>query len=256
MKVISVNITKGGCCKTTTVQVLAEILGKDYGKKVLVIDTDPQANLTTVSGVDVMNCQNYNLYTLLKEKSTLAETIKECSYYDIIPGSLLLACADVEFNMLGREFLIKDLVSQVEKFYDYVLIDTPPALGILNIMSLSASDAIIIPTEPSFLAMVGLEQLFETIRSVKKRANTTLEIAGILMVKYNNRANINQAVVNSLEDMAKHMGTKVLGNRIRETVKIREAQSQRKPVIEWDNKCSAVEDYTELVKELMPELIK
>ena len=93
--IISVNITKGGCGKTTTVQALAEIFGKIYGKKVLCCDTDPQCNLTTVSGVNIMDCQKHNLYTLLKNQSTPSECIVKTKYYDIIPSSLLLAYADV-----------------------------------------------------------------------------------------------------------------------------------------------------------------
>ena len=131
MEIISVNITKGGCGKTTTVQMLGEILSKEYGKKVLCIDTDPQCNLTTVSGVDLMECQEHNLYTLLKDESTIEECIVKTKYYDIVPGSLLLAYADTEFNqatMIGRERYIKNKIENVP--YDVVLIDTPPSLGI------------------------------------------------------------------------------------------------------------------------------
>ena len=180
--IISVNITKGGCGKTTTVQALAEIFGKIYGKKVLCCDTDPQCNLTTVSGVNIMDCQKNNLYTLLKNQSTPSECIVKTKYYDIIPSSLLLAYADVEFNVLGREFILKEKLEPLD--YDIILIDTPPALGLLNIMSLTASDKLIIPTECSYLAMIGLDQLFDTIQSVRKHSNTTLDLLGILLVKY------------------------------------------------------------------------
>lgn len=248
MEIISVNITKGGCGKTTTVQMLGEILSKQYGKKVLCIDTDPQCNLTTVSGIDLMKCQEHNLYTLLKEESSLNDCIVKSTYYDLIPGSLLLAYADTEFNQLGREYILKERIEAAK--YDVILIDTPPSLGLLNIMSLTASTKIIIPTECSYLAMVGLDQLSNTIESVRKHSNTQLEIAGILLIKYNSRANLNNAVLSGLEKMALKMNTKVFTNKIRETVKVREAQSQQEPLIDWDMSCSAVTDYVEFTKEL------
>ena len=248
MEIISVNITKGGCGKTTTVQMLGEILGKEYKRKVLCIDTDPQCNLTTVSGIDTMECQEHNLYTLLKGVSTLQDCIAKSTYYDLIPGSVLLAYADTEFNMLGREYLLKERIEQAD--YDVILIDTPPSLGLLNIMSLTASTKIIIPTESSYLAMIGLEQLSNTIASVRKHSNKELEILGILLIKYNSRANINNAVLRGLEKMAESMKIEVFKNKIRETVKVKEAQSQQEPLIDWDSSCSAVRDYLEFAKNL------
>ena len=248
MEIISVNITKGGCGKTTTVQMLGEILSKEYGKKVLCIDTDPQCNLTTVSGIDLMECQEHNLYTLLKEESTLEECIVKSKYYDIIAGSLLLAYADTEFNQLGREYLLKERIEKAN--YDVILIDTPPSLRLLNIMSLTSSTKIIIPTECSYLAMIGLDQLSNTIESVRKHSNKELEIAGILLIKYSSRANINNAVLNGLEKMSAKMNTKVFESKIRETVKIKESQSQQEPIIDWDSSCSAVVDYYSFVKDL------
>lgn len=248
MEIISVNITKGGCGKTTTVQVLGEILGKKYGKKVLCIDTDPQCNLTTVSGIDIMQCQDKNLYTLLKGTCDLEGCIVKSKYYDLVPGSLLLAYADTEFNQLGREYFLKEKIEKAN--YDVVLIDTPPALGLLNIMSLTASTKIIIPTECSYLAMIGLDQLSQTIDSIRRHSNKELETTGILVVKYNSRANLNIAVTNGLEKFATRMSTKVFQSKIRETVKIREAQSQQEPIIDWDPSCSAVTDYFDFASEL------
>lgn len=252
MEVISVNITKGGCGKTTTVQILAEILSCDYKKKVLVIDTDPQCNLTTVSGIDLMKCQEHNLYTLLKDESTIDQCIVKAKYYDVVPGSLLLAYADTEFNqatMIGRERYLRNKIEGLN--YDYILIDTPPALGILNIMSLTASTKVIIPTECSYLAMIGLDQLYNTIESVKKHSNNDLEISGILLIKYNNRTNLNAVVLNGLMSMSQKMNTKVFNSKIRETVKIREAQSLKEPLLNWNDTCSAIQDYRAFVGELV-----
>ncbi len=248
---ISVNITKGGCGKTTTVQALGEIMCKEYGKRVLCIDTDPQANLTTLTGIDLMNCQQHNLYTLIKEKSHPKDCILKSNYYDLIPGSLLLAYADTEFiQQMGREYLLKERIDKISADYDIILIDTPPALGILNIMSLTASSHVIIPSECSYLAMIGIDQLYNTIKSIQKYSNKELQIAGILPVKYS-RSNLNVAVINGLERMAAEYGSRVFSARIRETVKLREAQSQNSPLMEWCPSCSAIIDYLEFAKELM-----
>lgn len=252
MEIISVNITKGGCGKTTTVQTLGEILGKEYKKKVLCIDTDPQCNLTTVSGINLMDCQEHNLQTLLNDESTLEQCIVKSTYYDLIPGSMALAGADMKFTQLGREYLLKDKISDAD--YDIILIDTPPALGILNIMSLTASTKVIIPAECSYLAMIGLNQLTDTIESVRKHSNKELSITGILLIKYSSRANLNNAVLSGLETMADKMNTQVFEHKIRETVKIREAQSQQEPIIDWDSSCSAVTDYIDFTKDLVEML--
>ena len=249
MEIISVNITKGGCGKTTTVQMLGEILSRDYKKKILCIDTDPQCNLTTVSGINLMACGDRNLYTFLKGERPLNDSIVKSKYYDIVPGSLLLAYADTEFNQLGREYLLKEQIEDAN--YDIILIDTPPSLGLLNIMSLTASTKIIIPTECSYLAMIGLDQLSNTIESVRKHSNKGLEISGILMVKYNARANITSAVLAGLQKMSSKLHTKVFDSKIRETVKVKEAQSQQEPILDWDSSCSAVKDYIAFTMELV-----
>ena len=248
LDIISVNITKGGCGKTTTVQALAELAGSSGNKRVLCIDTDPQCNLTTASGIDIMDCKDKNLYTLLSGHCTADQCIIKTKYYDLIPGSIKLASADREFTDLGRESILKEQISSLD--YDLILIDTPPALGILNIMSLTASTKVIIPTECSYLAMMGLEQLSETIDAVKKHTNTNLSIAGILLIKYNSRTNINDVVIGGLEDMAKSMDTDLYSTKIRETVKIREAQSQQEPLIDWDKSCTAILDYNDFYKEV------
>lgn len=196
-----------------------------------------------------MACQEHNLYTLLREESTLDDCVIHAKYYDIIPGSLLLSYADTEFNRTGKEYFLKERLENAA--YDYILIDTPPALGLLNIMSLTASTQIIIPTECSYLSMIGLNQLHETIETVRKYSNHELRISGILMIKYSPRTNLNVAIADGLLQMADRMHTKVFNSKIRETVKIKEAQSQQVPLLDWDSKCSAVSDYKNFVKELV-----
>lgn len=252
MKIISVNIQKGGCGKTTSVQMIAEILSNDYGKKVLCIDTDPQCNLSVVSGIALENCRENNFYTFLKGNSNLPDCIKHTKYYDIIPSSIFLAKADTEFSTVPRDrYLLNHLAKTA---YDLILIDTPPALGYLNALSLSISSSVLIPTECSYLSMVGLNQLGDTINEVRRISNPDLDVMGILMIKYNARTNLNHVIVDGLKEMARQMDTKVFDTKIRETVKVREAQSQSEPIIDWAGESSAVKDYRDFVREALPVL--
>lgn len=252
MKIISVNIQKGGCGKTTTVQAIAEILSAEYGKRVLCIDTDAQCNLSTISGIDLEACQDNTLYDLLRGDKTISQCIVKTKYYDLVPSSIYLSQADIEFSRESRD---RYMLSQLQNVtYDFVLIDTPPALGYLNSLSLSISDSVLIPTECSYLAMLGLDQLNSTISRVKKLVNPNLKLLGILMIKYNARTTLNNAIFNGMQDMAADMNTKVFDTKIRETIKIREAQSQTVPLTDWAIDCSAMQDYRNFVHEVMPNL--
>ena len=252
MEIISLNIIKGGCAKTTTVQAFAEILGGKFKKRVLVIDTDLQCSLTIVSGIDPMEHQDHNLYTLLHGESTIDQCIIKGKYYDIIPASTFLSYVESEFSdhSKGHFLILKNKLEGLKESYDYVFIDTPPALGIMNIMSLTASDKVIIPTECSYLAIKGLEHLAKTIEGVKKHANKNLEITGIFLVKYKKRHNLDQGILYNLQDISSRMHTKVFDKKIRETTKIGEAQCMMSPLIEYEPKCTAFQDYIALTKEI------
>lgn len=253
MEIISVNIQKGGCGKTTSVQCLSEILNSKYNMRILCIDTDAQCNLTTVSGVSPEQCK-HNVYTLLRGESKIQDCIIKTKYYDLVPGSVLLASADNDFNKIGKEQFLKEKLKNVE--YDIIFIDTPPALSLLNIMSLTASTKVLIPTECSYLSMIGLNQLYETIETVRKYLNSNLTILGLVMIKYNGRTNINHAIVEALNETVQVMGTKIYDTKIRETVKIKEAQSQLTPVLDWDSKCTAILDYEALAAEIYSDINK
>lgn len=247
-EIISVNIQKGGCAKTTTVQVLGELLAKEQRKKVLCIDTDSQCSLTQVSGINPMDC-DANIYTLLKGETNLHSSIIHTNYYDIIPGSPYLANADTEFNKIGKEQFLKERIADAT--YDVILIDTPPALNLMTIMALTACHKVVIPTEPSYLAMAGLGQLYETIDTVHKYLNPSITILGIMIIKYNARMNLNNVVLDAIEEYASENNTKVFNTKIRETVKIKEAQSQLKPIVDWAGSSTAVSDYREVLEEML-----
>ncbi len=255
MKTIAVNIQKGGSSKTLTCQVLGELLAKEgaqltknkKNKKVLLVDTDPQCNLSSVSGIDIAATQQHNLKTLLKNESSIEECIYHAKYYDIIPSSILLSNADTEFNTTGREKFLAEKLQGLD--YDICLVDTPPGLNILNIMTLSAADSVLIPTECSVLAMIGLSQLQSTLTTIRKYSNPNIKIAGILVTRFNGRANINAAIYDNLRETAKNLNTIVFETKIRETVKVKEAQAQFLPVTDYAGRCSAVEDYRNFIKE-------
>ena len=250
MEIISVNIQKGGCGKTTSVQCLSEILSSQYGLRVLCVDTDAQCSLTILSGVSPEECEN-NIYTLLRGESTLSASILHTKYYDLVPGSVLMSPIDMDFH--EKKFLLKEILKDAD--YDIVFIDTPPALGPINIMSLAASTKVLIPTECSYPAMIGLNQLYLTIQAVKL-INSRLELLGLVMIKFNGRMNVNNVILEAMEQTAKAMGTKVYEAKVRETVKIREAQSQLTPILDWDENCTAVYDYKILAEEIYSDLKK
>lgn len=250
-KVICVNIQKGGCGKTTTVQALGEMLSKRG--KILSIDTDPQCNLTTASGINSADLE-HTLYELLKKECTIEQAIIKSKYYDIIPGSLMLCSADSEFTKTGKEFLLKERLAPIREQYDFILIDTPPALNTLNIMSLTAADYTLIPLEPSDFALQGIAQLYDAIKTVKQYCNQNLDILGLLLVMYNDRTNLNKSVLEGIKEMADSMETVVFKTKIRECVKIKEAQLQQLSLKDWkykDNK--AILDYKEFSEELLKE---
>ena len=251
MDIISVNIQKGGCGKTTTCQVLAEILGKELDQNVLCVDMDPQCNLTAAAGVNLLEYQEKNLLGLLKEDYHIQDCIAESEYYDIIPGSLNLTDADTIFNnVISKETLLKDALTPAESAYDIILIDTPPSLNVLASMSLTACNKVIIPCLADYFAMMGLNQLFGRIGQIQRKLNPSLSVEGILLVKYSGRANLDKAVVDGLNDMASRMGTQVFTSKIRERVKLREAQSQQKSVIDYPDTRDVVADYRSLLNEM------
>ena len=247
-EVYTISIQKGGVGKSTTVQCLGELLGKENKKRVLCVDTDSQCSLSLSSGIaNPMDCVS-NIYTLLKEESALKESIVRTPYYDIIPGSPYLANADVEFNRIGKEQFLKERLSNAD--YDIILIDTPPALSLMSVMALTACDKVLIPMATDFLTLAGADQLYSTIETVKKYLNPDIAIRGIMIIKYNPRTNLNNMVLESILEFADSHGTEVFDSKIRETVKVKEAQSQLKPICDWASKSTAVSDYRELIKEI------
>ena len=250
-KVISCHIPKGGNFKTSTIQAISEILSKEYSKKVCCIDTDSQRSLSIVSGIKNEDPKR-NLFSVLNGDCSIDECIQSTQYYDIIPGSIQLSTVDKSIQEIGKENFLKEHISKIRNRYDYILIDTAPALSLTNVMAATASDYIVVTAEASYLSMSAIDQLYKTIQSVKKYLNNNLELLGVLVVRYNPRTKLNRAILSALEKQAANMHMHVFDAKIRETVRIKEAQTQTMPLIDWAEKCTAMEDYRAFLKELIP----
>ncbi|MCI8342606.1 MAG: ParA family protein [Firmicutes bacterium] len=246
--VITLTNQKGGVGKTTSTSSLISGLTA-RNKKVLGIDLDPQGNLGFSLGIEIEDC--LTIYEALKGQSPLTDVIQETSYGDVIPSNILLSGADREFTQTGREFMIKNIIDDVKDKYDYIIIDTPPALNILTVNAYVAADALIIPMVPEILSLLGVSQIKETIDSVKKFYNPNLNILGILLTKYNSRLNLAKEVQEMSENIAEQLGTRVFETKIRAGVSVAEAPAHGESIFEYAPKSNPAVDYTAFVDETL-----
>ncbi len=245
--VISANIQKGGSAKTTTIEAIANILGES-GYKVLAIDLDPQANLSFSSGYDE---PEKTIYEVLKGEVKITEAIVKTKYYDLIPSDILLSGAEFEFNKIGREYIVKKAIEPILELYDFILLDTPPSLGVLSTNALTATNYVIIPTAPSYYGTSGMVQLYNSIHTVKEYTNPNIKIAGILLVRCNDRTNATKDVSGILSCISEALETRIFKTKIRECVKVNEAQGRQVPLFEHAPSATTSKDYRDFVKELL-----
>lgn len=232
-KVITITNQKGGVGKTTTTQVFAAGLS-ERGCKVLVIDLDPQMNLTSISDKEGSSPTIYNLFKGEIEDTKNVILSTELGY-DIIPGSLELAAADMEFSSINREFLLKNIIKTVKEEYDYILVDTQPALGILSLNALVAANEVIIPITPSKLASEGFIQLYKTIIAVSDYHNPNITIKGILITMYKS-TKVQMKYIEVLETIAKELNINIFESKIRVSTAVEEFQDKTKNVLLSKNK--------------------
>lgn len=245
MKVISLINQKGGVAKTTSTINLASALNQ-LGKKVLIIDMDPQGNATTGSGINKSDLINTTTELLLKNNK-LEECITNNGKYDIVGTTINLASCEYEmFNKFLRENLLKKKI-QNNFDYDFILIDCPPSLSLLTINALVASNEVLIPVAPEPFALEGLSQLIDTIIKIKE-INENLEIKSVFITKYDQRKKINIEIKEGLEQMFKD---KLSKNIIRISADIEKGQFINKDVYDYNSKCNAAIDYMNLAKELI-----
>lgn len=249
-KAIAIFNQKGGVGKTTTNINLAACLA-NKGKKVLLLDIDPQGNTTSGLGIDKRNME-YSTYDLLIEKdfNTPKAIIKTGTEgLDLIPASVSLSGAEVELvNVKGREKRLKKAMDKVKKKYDYIFIDCPPSLGLLTVNSLTAVDSVLIPIQCEFYALEGVAQLMNTIEIVKKNLNSKLEIEGVILSMFDGRTNLSIQVV---EEVKKYFGRKVYTTVIPRNVRLAEAPSYGLPIVEYDPRSTGAEAYKEFAEEFL-----
>lgn len=243
-KIIAVTNQKGGVGKTTTSINLSAAMALK-GKKVLLVDTDPQGNATSGLGINKSK-ENKNLYSLMIENVDIGECIRKTAIdkLHVLPSSIDLAGAEIELvNVMAREFVLKTALEQVKDKYDFIFIDCPPSLGLLTLNSLSAADSVLIPIQCEFYALEGLGQLVNTINLIQKKLNPKLEIEGILLTMYEARRNLTQQVT---EEVKKHFKDKVYPVMIPRNVRLSEAPSHGIPIALYDKKSKGTKSYKDL----------
>lgn len=243
-KVISISNHKGGVGKTTSTVNIGAGLNR-LGKRVLLIDLDPQANLSQSLGI---TDPDKTIYGALRGEYKLQPTaiIKGL---DIIPSTLDLSGAEVEITGEdGREYLLRKLLEPIKASYDYILIDSPPSLGLLVINAFTASDEVFIPLQAQYLATRGLSKLVDIIEEIKKRLNKKLTIGGVFFTLYNDRRVLNRDVVTAIEA---HFEDKVFKTKIRENIALAEAPAQEVDIFRYSPKSHGAEDYLSLSREII-----
>lgn len=239
---------KGGVGKTTTTAALAAGLARK-GYKVLAVDMDPQGNLGFSLGVDID--KGPTSYEVLKGDATVYEIIHRISDIDIIQSNILLSSAEATLRGENRELLLKKLLEPVEKLYDYIIIDTPPAFNILTLNGYSAANYLIIPMSAEILSLVGLVQLKETYETVRQSVNPKLKIMGIILTKYEKRRKLSRDVQEMAGTVADQLGTAVFDTVIRNSVSAAEAPAHGVNIFEYSSRSAPAKDYGAFIKEIL-----
>lgn len=243
-KVISISNHKGGVGKTTSVINIGAGLNK-LGKKILLIDLDPQANLSQSLGIIE---PGKTIYGALRGEYSL-QPIEIVKGLDIIPSTLDLSGAEVEMSgEAGREYILRELIDPLRGSYDYILIDNPPSLGLLTINSFTASDEVFIPLQAQYLALQGLTKLIEVVDKIKRRLNKELRIGGVFITQYDSRKVLNRDVVATIEA---HFKNEVFKTKVRDNIALAEAPAQGLDIFRYNPKSYGAEDYLSLSKEIL-----
>ena len=247
MRIISVANQKGGTAKTSTAHALAT--GAAYkGKRSLAIDFDPQGNLSFIMGADASRA---GAYELMKQQAKAAQIVQYTSQGDIIPASLNLAAADIEFSgKPGRDFFLQAALEPLQDAYDVVVIDTPPTLGTLLVNALTASDEVIIPMNADILSLQGLYQLAETINQVKSFCNRSLKVTGILLTRYSGRTVLARDIKDTIADKCAELEIPRLNTVIRDRVAVREAQTTQESLFTYAPNSNPARDYLQFFEEI------
>lgn len=250
MKSIVLTNQKGGVAKTTTAYALATGL-HNKGYNVLIVDADPQSNLSYTAGVDEEN--KSSLYKVLKGMAKTPEAIRNVKPgLDVLMIGLEGTAADMELaSRTAREYMLSEALQEVSENYDFCVLDTAPTLGLLTLNALTAADYAIIPMNIEVFSLQGVEQLSGFIENVRKYTNNKLKVSGLLLTKYNERLNLTQALKGNVEKAAEVIGTIIYDTTIRESVAVKEAQLLRGDIYTEAPKATATLDYMDFVEEFL-----
>lgn len=247
-KIISIANQKGGVGKTTTAVNLSTVLAKK-GKKVLLIDADPQGNATSGLGIDKE--QQFSVYDVLIEDIEVENTLQKTKIknLDLCPSNINLAGAEVQLvSMDNREHRLQEKLDNIRESYDFIIIDCPPSLGLVTLNSFTASDSVLIPVQCEYYALEGLGQLINTIELVRKSTNKSLHIEGALLTMYDSRTNLSNQVV---KEVKKYFNNKVYKNIIPRNVRLSEAPSYGMPITIYDPRSKGAKAYEKFTKEFL-----